>query len=150
MLYMEPYVPRLPCYHHTHSWAGEKRSRTRAIQLSAHRACLHGDEQCKKLFRAARTHETRNLAAPRRARPRPGRPASSSPRTPAHRARRCARTAAARPWGQRGRAPPRSGAAWASLSDGEAIPAGARPSLAPAIAMCGVRLMLMPRQLVSD
>ena len=96
MLYMEPYVPRLPCYHHTHSWAGEKRSRTRAIQLSAHRACLHGDEQCKKLFRAARTHETRNLAAPRRARPRPGLPASSSPRTPAHRARRCARTAAPR------------------------------------------------------
>ena len=127
MLYMEPYVPRLPCYHHTHSWAGEKRSRTRAIQLSAHRACLHGDEQCKKLFRAARTHETRNLAAPRRARPRPGLPASSSPRTPAHRTRRCARTAAARP---------RSGAAWASLSGGEATPAGARPSLAPAIAMC--------------
>jgi len=40
------------------------------------------------------------------------------------------------PWGRRERAPPRSGAAWASLSGGEATPAGARPSLAPAIAMC--------------
>jgi hypothetical protein len=138
----------------------EERSRTRAIQLSAHRACLLGKEQ--KTIGAARcmirTHETRNLAAPRRARPRSRLTLSSSARTLAH------RTDAVRAQPRPGelpavgtrttttsaRPPPRSGANWASLSDGEPIPVRDRFWHRP-LPCAGVRLMLMPRQLlVSD
>lgn len=93
-----------------------------------------------------RRHETRNLAAPRNERPRPRLPVSRHLVRRRTHGRRCARTAAPgrASWcGDAGRgfeddvrAPPQSGASWASLSDGEPIPAGARPFLAPAIAMC--------------
>jgi hypothetical protein len=111
------------------------------------RVCLArgAEDYWLALHDSHRTHETRNLAAPRRARPRPRLAVSSSSRTLAHRTGRCARTAApgasCRPWGRRSSARPgrrtsRSGANRASLSEGEPANSGARPFLPPAIAMC--------------
>lgn len=88
-----------------------------------------------------RTHETRNLAAPRRALPRPRLPLPRLSRTLAHMAgavRAQPLTGAA---SMRTTASARSGANWASLSDGEAIPVCHRFWRRP-LPCAGVRLMI--------
>lgn len=119
------------------------------------RVCLArgAEDYWLALHDSHRTHETRNLAAPRRARPRPRLAVSSSSRTLAHRTGRCARTAAPGR-GDDDRAPGRAAVRPEVGRAGPRFPTASRPTpvrdrfCRRPLPCAGVRLMLMPRQLL--